>query len=586
MTDMTLTATAEVCEDRPDRILVNCSYRSKEAVKAVPGSRWDVKRRRWTTPLSWPACLALRAEFGGGLTIGDNLRTWAASQAPTKKELIRLRTEVEAVPLPDLPGFDTLRPYQTVAARAIALAGQYLLLDETGTGKTRSALAGASLLRHEGAELFPMMIVAPKSMLLTWARDEVARFFPTASISVVGGTPARDRKALEPGSDIYIISWDKLRTYSRLAGFGSVKLTEEEKAPKEIQAIGLRSLIADEGHRATNPKAKCTRAAWAIGDGLVGDKPIRIGLTGTPLQDTPQDLYGLLRLILPNEYPTKSSYTERYLLTDWNEWGGMEVKGLHPDRQPEFFANFHAISRRMTKAALPDLPEKVYQTRWVTLPPKLRKAYEDMRVKLVAELEASTLTAENMLVQAGRLIQLANSGGEVDAEGRFHMKPPSPKVDAFLSDVKDGDYEGHSVIVFSDSRMLIDLLADEMDAAKLPYTAITGSVTGDDRQKAIDAFQAGEVPFMLLTRAGGEGVTLTAADIMVRLVRPWSYRVYRQVEDRCHRIGSERHDSVTYVDYVTDDTVEIGQVLRLNDKESRSQEVLRDEDLLRMLRGH
>jgi SNF2 family DNA or RNA helicase len=71
---------------------------------------------------------------------------------------------------------------------------------------------------------------------------------------------------------------------------------------------------------------------------------------------------------------------------------------------------------------------------------------------------------------------------------------------------------------------------------------------------------------------------------MVRLVRPWSYTVYTQAEDRVHRIGSERHEVINYIDYVTEDTVEEVQLIRLNSKEARAQEVLRDRDLLELLK--
>src|SRR5690606_3275477 len=176
---------------------------------------------------------------------------------------------------------------------------------------------------------------------------------------------------------------------------------------------------------------------------------------------------------------------------------------------------------------------------------------------MVAELETTTMSAENALTKAGRLVQLANASGDLDDDGVFHMKAPSPKVDAFIDDVISGDYDGQQVVVFSASKQLIRVLAEEMTKKKLGFVTISGDVTGDDRQAAMDAFQAGKVQFCLLTQAGGEGITLTAASTMVRLMRHWSLTIHKQVEDRVHRIGSERHESVTYVDYVTDDTIEM-----------------------------
>jgi SNF2 family DNA or RNA helicase len=292
-----------------------------------------------------------------------------------------------------------------------------------------------------------------------------------------------------------------------------------------------------------------------------------------------------MRFIAPLEYGWKTAYVDRYLEVDWNRWGGREIIGVHPLRAKEFFGNLDARTRRVTKkAALPWLPEKIFETRWVELPPKLRKAYDSMASVLIAELEESTLTAKSVLEKAGRLTQLANASGEVDEDGKYTMMAPSPKIDAFMDDIREGDFDGQQVVVFSDSRQLIELLADTMRAKKLTFTMITGDVEGLDRQDAIDEFQAGGCQFMLITRAGGEGVTLTAASTMVRLFRSWSSVVHQQAEDRVHRIGSEVHSSIKIIDYISLDTVEEGQIVRLSAKADRAEEVLRDKELLDMLK--
>ena len=174
---------------------------------------------------------------------------------------------------------------------------------------------------------------------------------------------------------------------------------------------------------------------------------------------------------------------------------------------------------------------------------------------------------------------------EADGSTRYKMALPSPKIDAFMDDVKAGDFDGQSVVVFSDSRQLIELLAEAMTKAKIDYVRITGAEDETERQDAMDRLQAGEVQYLLLTRAGGEGITLTKASVMVRLVRSWSLTVHHQVEDRVHRIGSEQHDSVLIIDYLAEDTVEEGQLVRLHAKEARAQDVLRDKELLDMLKG-
>jgi len=581
-----LEATANIDPAHPGRITVVSSFRCKDAIKAVPGARWDTTDKVWTVPLTWTACLALRGEFGPGLTIGEELRLWAKEISARKATAASLREMLEPaddyVP-PAHPGFSELFPWQHVDAALIATMESFLLLNETGAGKSRSALAGLRLLLSQTSKeaVFPLLIVAPKSMLITWARDEVPNFFPKAEVNVVTGTPTQIKKALTPGADVYVIGWESLRKYSRVAGFGSISLTADEKTDKELQAIGFKSVIFDECHRAKNPTAKRTRAAWAV----AADIDHRIGLTGSAIQDTVEDLYGVLHMLFPDEYPNKTAYVDRYLEVDWGYFGEREIKGLHPLRKDEFFKNFDTISRRLTKEVVaPWLPPKIREIRWVTLPPALRKAYNDMEKKLIAELaDGSTMKAENNLVRAGRLIQLANAGGEVDADGKFTMKAPSPKIDALLEDIEGGDFDGEQVVVYSDSKQLAHLVAEAFDKKKLKYVAIDGDVTGDARQEAMDRFQAGEVDYCILTRAGGEGITLTAGSTMVRLMRSWSLIPHKQSEDRIHRIGSEKHDRIRYIDYITDDTSEMGQMVRLNAKEGRAQEIMRDDELAALL---
>ena len=584
----------------PDRIAVWSDYRLKDSVKRVPGARWDADNRCWTVPLTWPSCLALRAELRDALEIGDGLNAWARD-VRDEKAVIRALSGANVlddsdVDMLDLCGVDGMYPHQKTGAKCIAETQAFALFDEMGTGKGRTTLAGLSLAFRdgEGDDVFPVLIVAPKSMLITWARDEIPRYFPAAKVNVVAGTPSVIKEALKPGADFYVCTYDTARRYSRHMAFPTVSLTEEEKTPKELNALGFKTVVADEAQRIKSPDAKQTRAIWQLGSTAT----YRLALTGTPIQDTPEDLWAILHFLSPNEYPTKTSYVERFLRVDYNHWGGREVKGLNPMTEIEFRGNAETRFRRVTKAmALPFLPPKIFETRWVELPPKARKAYESMVKVLVAELEdGDVLEAQSNLDRAGRLVQLANASGSIteetvtDAEGRetikatFHMELPSPKIEAFLEDVANGDYNGQQVVVFSDSRQLIELLSTEMDRKKILHVAVTGGVTGADRQLAIDAFQRGDAQFMLLTRAGGEGITLTAASTMVRLVRSWSYIVHTQVEDRVHRIGSERHPAVTYVDYITENTVEEGQIARLHAKKERATEVLRDDELLELIK--
>lgn len=594
---------AEISTTDPTRIVVTTPFVLKDHVKAVPGARWDSNAREWTVPLSWTACLALRDEYPT-LQIGENLLNWAERVGPNKRWLRASRLNVamadDDVHINKLvmsDEFDWLYPHQKVDALCVYMAsGSYLLMNEVGVGKTAASLAGLRLLdiaseTHGSTSPFPVLVVAPKSMLRTWER-EIRKSFPDAwgeekrTISIVDGTPAKVRKALEPGFDFYIIGWELLRRYSRIAPYGSEPIPAGANADKELNELGLSTIIGDEIHRISTPNSQRSRAFKYLAHRV----NYRIGLTGTPMQEGAVDLWHILHCICPSEYQTKGSFIDRYLIEEWGEWGERIIAGLKPTREEEFRKNFEAVTRRMTTDILPNLPPVVETIRWVDLPPKHRKAYNSMRNNLIAEIEGGTLTAQNQLVKAGRLVQLANSYGELtvndDGTESFTMTDQSPKLDALMEDISNGDYEGHQVVIFSESKQLLRFLAERLEKNNLDFVEITGDVTGEARQQAMDDFQAGKVQFCLLTRAGGEGITLTAADTMVRLVRPWSFRIDVQAAARIRRIGSEKHEHINYIDYLVQDTIDEEIVVRLNAKGEAAEEVLRDGELLAMLKGN
>lgn len=601
-------ATAEIHTTDPSRILLSAPFVMNEHIKRIPGWKWHNAQREWTIPLSWPACLALKAEFPD-VVIGPNLREWGLRVGPIKRWLRASRLNLDLNPddvhinkLVSGDEFQWLFPHQKVDALCIYMnGGSYLLGHDMGLGKTASMLAGLRLLdiahTESGAQTpFPVLIVAPKSMLRTWER-EIRKSFPDAwgedkrTVSIVDGTPTKIRKALEPGSDFYIIGWELLRRYSRQAPFGSTPIPEGANVDKELNFLGVSTIIGDEAHRVNSPSSQRSRAFKYLSHRA----NFRIGATGTLVEEGAIDPWHPLHCLFPHEYRTKGSYIERYLIETWGEWGERIIGGLQPGREEEFRRNFESVFRRLTKDIMPNLPEALPPAiRWVSLPPKHRKAYDSMKKTLIAEIEGGTITAQNQLVKAGRLVQLANSFGEltvgpdVDKDGnpveRFAMTDNSPKLDALMEDISNGDYDGHQVVIYSDSKQLLRFLSDRLEKANQSFVEISGDVTGDDRQKAMDDFQAGLAQFCLLTRAGGEGITLTAADTMVRLIRSWSYRIDSQVAARVHRIGSEIHDFITYIDYLVEDTIDEEIVVRLNSKGSAAEEVLRDGELLAMLR--
>jgi len=583
--------------DTEDYIRIETEWRFKELCKSIPGATWSAPEKCWKAPLGWTTCLALRSVFKHDLQIGPKLTEWAVREKTSRVDPCNALRDLE-----DAEGDEKLFPHQRAGVQFLATAKRALLADEPGLGKTAQTIRALKELQHRGTEVFPSLIVCPNTLKKNWNR-EFKMWWPEVTVQVISGSAAQRRKQFDEPADVYVINWESLRSHSRLAPYGSVALTRcvacgghDEKISenrcevhiRELNLIDFNSVVADEIHRSKDPKSKQTRALWAA----TGKADIRFALTGTPISKDVLDLWSILHWISPEEWPSKTRWIDRMVDTMLNAFGGMMVLGVKPHMSDEFYASVNPRMRRMLKArVLPWLPPVIRDRRDVEMSAKQRKAYEQMRDVMIAELEGgSALTAPSPLTQTIRLLQFASSHATIDVdemtgEISVTLTEPSCKVDAVMNDIENGDFGDDSVAVCAVSRQLIELLSARMEKAKIPHGLITGAQSEDERQQAIDDFQHGRIKWILFTaQAGGVGVTLTAARRLIMLQRPWSLVDYKQALDRVHRIGSEIHDSVIITDYVTEGTIEERVIDVLDIKSENFEEIVKDrEQLLKAL---
>lgn len=345
-------------------------------------------------------------------------------------------------------------------------------------------------------------------------------------------------------------------------------------------------LLVRNCHRSKDPKAKQTRALWAA----TGNAEFRFALSGTPIASAPDDLWTVLHWMSPEEWPSKTKYIDRFCDISYNAFGAATVIGIKQHMEKEFFGALDPRMRRMPKKLVLDfLPPVVMERRDVEMSPKQAKAYTQMRDQMIAELDnGDLLTTTSPLTRVMRLLQFASSYATLESrdnpktqkvEEFARLTEPSCKIDAFLDDLED--FGDDSVVVFAVSRQLIELLSAKMEKKGIPHGLITGAQDGDERQRHMDDFQEGRTKFILCTiAAGGTGITLTRGRTAVFLQRSWSMIENYQAEARIHRIGSEQHDSVRIVDYVTAGTVEEVVIGAVERKSQQLEAILRDKDLL------
>lgn len=559
------------------QILLDIGYRERELVRLVPGVKW-IRDTSWRCPRTWAVCLALRGVFGETLEVDGSLEDWAWEEfnsrvrPATEARELALDPEGDLVPVNDIEY--QLRSYQRTGVHFLSTAGSAVLADDMGLGKTVETIA---TIEEKGS--YPALIICPKSVKDTWA-SSFAHWAPHRTVSMVASGSGK-AKALSAQTDVTIVNWDLLRTSSRIAGYGSIRLTAKDKEPGPLNRP-WGTVVADEAHKAKDPESKQTRALWAVGS----TAERRLALTGTPVANEPQDFWTLLHFVDPNEWPSRSAYMDRYCLMTTGFWGGTEVLGLRPDTKDEFYRAVDSrFLRRVKSVVARDLPEKTYVVRYTPMVPKQERAYKEMRTKQVAWLDDNPVAAFDPLVITTRLLQFAASYAEVDADAHVRLTDPSGKIDGLLELLDEmGD---EPLVVFTQSRQLIDIACARLakPSVDISHARITGSETDAQRTDAKRRFINGDARVILLTLgAGGEGLDglQERASTVCFLQRSYSLIQNNQAEDRLHRIG--QHSPVTVIDLVTPGTVEETAVLpAVQAKTDIADEITRDREALRRL---
>ena len=600
---------AVLAEIEDDKIVIkDFEWRYKELIASIPGARF--KKDRYYLPKQWATALAMKTNLGEHLQVSKEVHEWMGELFSTR---IKPALEIRDVPAIE-EGYEFLYPHQKADVKFLSTARRAILSNDMGSGKTYSSAATLRYMQEEmGEDIFPLLIVCPNSTKRSWAR-EFETVWPGHKVVTIDGTAVQRRKqfeSFEDGGDVVIINWESVRGHSRLLSYGGKALKrcvecgglDEKVKPasceahiKELNKIQFKSVIGDEIHRISDPASKVSRSFKAA----TGDADIRLGLSGTPINATPDQLFSALNWLYPDAYPSKTKFIDRFCDTTDNMWGGITILGIKKDMEQEFFSGIDPILRRMPKEViLPFLPPVTRVTKYVEMGAKQAKAYKQMSEKMIAEIgENDVVMTTSPLVKLLRQMQFASAYVEISerevrdtnspfpdvmkTEEVLTLSEPSSKLDAFMDDLED--YGESSLVVFAQSKQLIDLLAARFDKAGLSYGLITGDQSTQERQAYMDAFQSGAIKYIFCTiQAGGTGITLTKADTMVFLQRSYSMIDNQQAEARAHRIGSEQHDNINIVDYVSKDTVDIGIIDAINKKKDNLEFILRDKNLIEKL---
>lgn len=557
-----------ILDKQDDRLVLVAPPRLKDLISTIPGMSFKGMHTDgnglWSAPVAWSTAVACRAVLGDGLDVTPEVQAWAASVRESLALADAIKGRVWGY-VSDARLFD----FQRTGVDYLTFRERVLLADEMGTGKT----VQASVALHQLASLIerpnplPTLVVCTNSMKAKWV-EELHKWTSLRAVAAGGDKKSRLKAIAEVAdgrADVLVIHWDALRLHSRLAKYGSIALTEEERTPKELNAISWDLVIADEAHKAKDPRSKQTRALWAVGDPAI----YRWALTGTPVTGAIEDLWAMLRFVAPAEFPSRSRFLDRFAITGMNPFGGFETFGLNPKNEPELRAITQPfILRRTKEQVLPDLPPKIVTQRLTQMGTKQAAAYKRMEKEMMyMDDEGNLLLATDPLTRNQRLSQLAvatpvleevevtdpETGAPRKVMKVVELVEPSCKIDAIM-DLLDESEE--PIVIGAESRKLLELLSKRLTKAKVPHGMITGAQSTGEREMAVVSFQAGELRAVLVTLgAGAEGITLTRARRLVFLQASYESVKNDQFADRIHRIG-QTADSVEIIYLLTEGTVD------------------------------
>ncbi len=454
---------------------------------------------------------------------------------------LRAIEAIDPIPVPPTLRAE-LRPYQRdgfswlATLHAHGLGG--ILADDMGLGKTLQTLALIEHVRRAQPDGWPFLVVAPASVVTNWA-SEAARFAPDLTVVTLTDTVARSGIGLEDrllGADVVITSYTLFRL--------------------DFDAHAERSwsgLILDEAQYVKNRQAKTYQCARRLG------APIKLAITGTPMENNLMELWALLSITAPGLFPNPGAFAD-YFAKHIEKTGDLDRLALFRRRIKPL------VLRRTKDLVAGDLPAKQSQIREVELSPRHRRIYDKRlqreRQKVLGLLEDVERNRFTILKSLTVLRQLALHPGLVDPTD---AQLPSAKIDALVEHMREVVDGGHRALVFSQFTRFLGQVRQRLDTEGIDYCYLDGRTR--NRGRAIERFKDGGAPaFLISLKAGGFGLNLTEADYCFLLDPWWNPAVEAQAVDRTHRIGQTRNVMVYRL--IARDTIE-EKVVALNARKAQ-----------------
>ena len=449
-----------------------------------------------------------------------------------------------------------LRPYQELGFRWLKTLCKNgfggILADDMGLGKTLQVITFLlSELSGAGPEEEKLtLIVAPASLVYNW-KSEIERFAPELSVCMITGNGAERKEKIQSlrGKEIAVTSYDLLK-----------------RDITAYEGIHFFCQVIDEAQFIKNHTTQGAKAVKEI------QADFHIALTGTPVENRLSELWSIFDYLMPGFLYGYQQFRKQIESPIVREQDKDALKKLQTMIRP-------FVLRRLKKDVLKDLPDKIEKNMFAELEGEQSELYRARAQRLAMQLARQTEdefrdSRLQVLSEITRLRQLCCDPGLL-YEG-YHS--PAAKVELCMELLKNALEGGHRVLVFSQFTSMLEILVQRMQQENISCCVLNGSTSKEDRAKLVERFQKEEVPvFCISLKAGGTGLNLTAADMVIHFDPWWNAAVENQATDRAHRIGQKQ--VVTVYRLIAKNTIE-EKILKLQEaKKELAQQVLSGDEL-------
>ncbi len=444
-----------------------------------------------------------------------------------------------------------LKPYQVFGYGWLSTLDQLgfggILADDMGLGKTVQAIAFLLGRKAEGnmdSGRHFAMIVCPASLVYNW-ENEIQRFTGDLTAeAIVGNGELRMERIQHSKADIFLTSYELLK-----------------RDIDQYADMNFEYLILDEAQNIKNHLTQNAKAVKSI------TAKRRFALTGTPIENSLGELWSIFDFLMPGILNSYQRFREQYELPITVQHDENAALRLRKLVKP-------FILRRMKREVLKELPDKIEEVVYSKMEEDQKILYNASVQRVLDSVGDQSVSDYHtgkieILAELTKLRQLCCDPGIV----YDNYSGSAAKVDTCMELLTAAVESGNKTLVFSQFTTMLEVIRKRLDEDKIDYYVLTGSTSKEKRQELVEAFNSDDVPvFLISLKAGGTGLNLTAASIVIHVDPWWNQAAQNQATDRAHRIGQEQ--VVTVYKLIMKDTIE-ERILKLQEeKAGLSEEII------------